>query len=296
MKRSPVCTAIIAVLICAVLFLAAGCHITGSENNSKSSDTAGSVEKSTASADVQFTDYQSGAKFIESVINERGSVKITSEMRKRFNLFARDYRWIYMPDMDGYESFFDTTTYAKSYGYTNFADAVFYVLSYMRYPEKMSDEAMQNAIIKLFAAKGSYKQMPHQAYRKIANHANGYYSPWPESGYDHDRMFYLLTSLNVAKDHDIINITVRLNTYYFNDASYQPGVNENWLAAKSKELGIPELEAAAKLVASGEIDEIAGRYEFETTIRIDTGEQSSRGLNPQFSFSRHREITSDEPF
>lgn len=253
---------------------------TGVDNNSDTSD----------SSEQQFTFYPSGRDFIKSVIDKRGSVEITDEMREGFNLFARDYRWCYLPDMDGYESFFDTTHYADSFGYSNFADAVFYVLQYMKCPEKMSDEAMQNAVESLFVAKDSgdkdmppREKMPHQAYPKFAKYEDGY-SPWPEGGLDHNRMFYLLTGMDIAQDgSNVAYITVRAKSYYFNDPDvYEAGDNEKWLAEKSKEMGVSDLQAATKLIASGEMEGLKGDSEFETTIYIKFSGRNPYGYDPRF--------------
>jgi hypothetical protein len=260
-------------------------------SDTANTDTISNDEQKQEVSEVQFAFYPSGANFIASIINKRGNVEITDEMRERFNLFARDYRWVYMPDMDGYESFFETTHYVDSYGHNNFADAVFYVLHYLKCPEKMSAEAMQNAIQSLFVAKDSYGEMPHQAYFKFANYEDSYYSPWPEGGLDHDRMFYLLTGLDVVQEgSNDVYITIRTKDYYFNDPGYEPGANEKWLAEKPKELGIPDMQAAAKLIASGEIEEIEGRYEFETIIYINNSGENPHGMNPRFVSSRSRDI------
>lgn len=290
----------ITILMCAVLFLTGGCSSVESGSDIDSTDTLSSIEQGEAPLEMRFVDYPSAANFIGSIIGQdAGSVEISPEMRESFNLFARDYRWLYMPDMDGYESFFCKNPYwGESHGYTNFADAVFYVLQYMHCPEKMSDKAMEDAIHNLFVAKDGYEKMPHQAYRKFACYEDGYYSPWPEGGRDHERMFYLLTALDVQDDeaHDLY-ITVRTTSYYFEDTSvFEAGENEKWLAEKAKELGIPDLQAAARLLASGEIAEIAGEYEFETRMFIKAGGKNPRGLNPQFVSSRSRSIEYDDPF
>lgn len=239
---------------------------------------------------VRFIDYPSGVDFIQGVPRQSGSVQITDEMREKFNLFARDYRLVYLPDMDGYESFFDTTRYADSYGYPNFADAVFYVLQYLGCPEKVSAGDMQDAIKNLFAAKDHYDAMPHQAYRKFAEYQNGYYSPWPESGLDHNRIFYLLESMDIDHDNDqAIRITVRAKSYYFNDTSvYEAGDNEKWLEKKAKELGKDELQTATTLTVRGEIGELKSGTEYETVILINPS--GPRGLNPQFVSHHSREI------
>lgn len=236
---------------------------------------------------VMFTDYPSGAAFVRSVANERGKVEITEEIRKSFNLFARDYRWIYLPDMDGYESFFEMTNYGDTYSYTNFAGGVFYMLSYMKYPEVMGADAMEEAIQSLFAAKGSYGPMPHQAYPKMARYEGGYYSPAPEGGLNHDRMFYLLTAMEITeKEDDAVYIKVRAQSYYFHDPGYEPGKNELWIAEKAKELDMDEMEAAAKLIAGGNMEGIEAGFEYETMIRAG----GTRGLNPQFLSNRRMDL------
>jgi len=261
-------------------------------------DTINNNEQSQETLEVQFIIYPSGPDFIKSIVDQRGSVEITNEMRESFNLFARDYRLCYMPDMDGYDSFFETTHYANSFGYPNFADAVFYVLHYMKCPEKMSDESMQNAIQSLFVAKQSYKDMPHQAYRKIANYEDSYYSPWPEGGLDHNRMFYLLTAMDIEQEGaNVAYITVRASSYYFDDPTvYEMGENEKWLAERSKEMGIPDLQAATKLIAGDEMEGIEGHEEFETTIYVKFSGQNPFGYGPRFISSRSRSIAYDEPF
>lgn len=248
--------------------------------------------------DGEFADHPSGAAFVECAIAARGSdIAITDEMRARFDLFARDYRLIYLPHMDGYESFFETSHYGNTYGFPNFADAVFYVLAYMGHPESVTGVAMEEAVRKLFFAHhGTYEAMPHQAYRKFARYDDGHYSPWPEGGLDHARQFYLLTALEVTEaEGAAVDIRVRTKTYYFHDpAVYQAGDRENWLEAQAKELGLPELEAATRLIASGDMAEIEGVLEFETTIRVDP--DGPRGFNPQFVSSRSREIACEPPF
>lgn len=240
----------------------------------------------------EFADYPSGAAFVKRVIEARGAdIALTDELRARFDLFARDYRWVYLPDFDGYKSFFATTHYADSYGFPNFADAVFYVLAYMGRPESVTSASMEQAVRKLFVSQdGTYEAMPHQAYHKFARYENGSYSPWPEGGHDHARMFYLLTALDVSgTGGGAVYIQVRAKTYYFNDMPvYEAGDNERWLEAQAKKLGVTELEAAARLIASGGMAEIKGAFEFETTIRVDA--DGPRGLNPQFVRSRRRQI------
>lgn len=269
------------------------------EEKNDPTEGSGSGPKQAPSA-VQFSFYPSGSDFIKSIIDKRGEVVITEEMRERFNLFARDYRFFYLPDLNYYESFFEANPYAQSFGHNNFGFAVFYVLSYMGFPEKMSAEAMQNAIQSLFVAKDSddyesnYQDMPHQVYGKLANYQDGYYSPRPEGGLDHDRMFYLLTGLHITQEGPtFVYITVRTASYYFNDPSYRPGVKENWLAEKSKELGIPDLQAAAKLIANGEIAELKGDRELDVTIRIKFSGNNPYGYNPRFVSSQSRDLIKD---
>jgi hypothetical protein len=259
------------------------------------SETINSSEQNQVSSETQFTFYPSGEDFIKNIINERGKVEINNEMRERFNLFARDYRLVYMPDMNYYESFFESDKLAKSLGYNNFGYAVFYVLHYMGCPERMSAKDVQNAIQSLFVDKDSddyesnYKDMRHQAYRELANYENGYYSPWPKDELDYNRTFYLLTGLNIVQEgSSVVYITVRAKIYYFNDTNiYEAGENEKWLAEKSKKLGIPDLEAAAKLIASGVMEELKGDREIETTIRVKFSGNNPYGYNPRFVSRRN---------
>ncbi|NLV22279.1 MAG: hypothetical protein GXY49_09875 [Syntrophomonadaceae bacterium] len=258
--------------------------ITGTNEVKQNGDT--SEEQKQKTAEVSYAFYPSGPDFIKSVINERGNVEITDDMREKFNLFARDYRWCYMPDMNYYESFFDANEYTQSLGYNNFGFAVFYVLNYMKCPEKISDNDMQNAIQSLFVAKQGYKDMPHQAYRKLADYEDGYYSPWPEGGLDHNRMFYLLTKLEIVQHGaDGVYITVCAKNYYFNDSGYEPGENEKWLIEKSNKMGMPDMQAAAKLVKNGEMKELKGDSNFETTIYIKFNGQKADSYNPRFVFN-----------
>lgn len=258
--------------------------ITCTNKVKQSGDTSGEQKQKTA--EVSFAFYPSGPDFIKSVVNARGNVEITDDMREKFNLFARDYRWCYMPDMNYYESFFEANKYAQSFGYNNFGFAVFYVLNYMKCPEKTSDNDMQDAIQSLFVAKQGYKDMPHQAYRKLADYEDGYYSLWPEGGLDHDRMFYLLTKLEIAQHGaDGVYITVQAKSYYFNDPGYEPGKNEKWLIEKSKKMGMPDMQAAAILVKNGEMKELRGDSNFETTIYIKFNGQKADSYNPRFVFN-----------
>jgi len=262
-------------------------NLAGSTEVKLNSDTDNTDNSSTSqqkqeSSEVKFTFYPSGPDFIKSIIDKRGSVEITNEMRERFNLFAKDYRFEYLPGMNYYESFFDANEYAKSFGYNNFGYAVFYVLAYMRY-EKISDEDMQNAIQSLFVAKESYKDMPQQAYRKLAKYENGYYSPCPEGTPDFDRMFYLLTGLDIVQDESKgIFITIKAKNYYFNDSSYEPGINEKWLAEKAKEMGISDMEAATKLISNGKMSELKSEKVSKTKIYIKFNGQNPESYNPRF--------------
>ncbi|GEM_PF-2346592 len=258
-------------------------------------DTSTSSNVSTYANHFSF--YPSGEDFIRSILDERGNVKISTKIRELFNLYARDYCLAYLPDMNYYESFFDADQYAKSFGYNNFGYAVAYVLSYMRYPEKMSSESMQIAIQDLFVAKNPYKDMPHRTYQKLANYENGYYSPWPEGGLDNARMFYLLTGLNIVqKGGTDLYITFRAKSYYFNDSGYEPGVNEKWLAEKSKELGISDMQAAARLVTNGEIEELKGDREYKSTIHIKFAGQNPYGLDPRFVSNLSFDILKDNSY
>lgn len=268
------------------------------ENSNSITTGESSSQQKHEPSEVQFTFYSSGSDFVKSIIEKRSNVEITDEMRERFNIFARDYRFFYMPDMNYYDSFFEANEYAKSFGHNNFGFAVFYVLSYMRFPEKMSAEAMQNAIQSLFVDKDSadyesnYKDMPHQVYGKLANYKDGYYSPRPEGGLDHDRMFYLLTGLNITQeDSNVVYITVNTTSYYFNDPSYMPSENEKWLAEESEKLGTSDMKTAAKLITSGEMAELKGDREFKITMRIKFSGNNSYGYNPQFISSQCHDIT-----
>ncbi len=239
-----------------------------------------------------YQQYPSGYKFIEKVSQMRGDVAVTPELREMFNLFAQDYRWCYMPDMDGYESFFNTDRYANSFGYPNFADAVLYAMSYLRFPEKVSEQTVQNTIGTLFVAKNGIQQpMPHQTYRKIANYADGYYSPWPEGTPVYERMFFLLTGLKVEEQESSeVYITIQAKQYYFEHPSFASGENEKWLAKKAKELGLPDLEAAAKLIAENKMDGIEGEKEYETTLVYMRKDTSSTDYAPRVVFSRSRSL------
>lgn len=233
---------------------------------------------------IQTSAEPTGASFMENVINKRGAIEITPSLRESFNAFARDYQWTYLPDMDGYESFFEADDYADSFGYTNFGYAVFYVLHYTG-EQKISENDMQNYLYALFAAKNHYEPMIHRDYRKLANYENGYYSPWIEEIPDPEREFYLLTALDVRQDDASgpVYITVNLKNYYFADTSdYEAGDAEKWLAQKAQEMGCNDLEAAAKLIANGEIGELPGRVEYETTMVVDKAEKSSEDLAFKF--------------
>lgn len=195
--------------------------------------------------------------------------------------------------MDGYESFFETgQSYANSLGYTNFANAVFYALSYLRFPEKVSEQTVQSTIGALFEAKdGVHQPMPHQAYRKIANYADGYYSPWPEGTPDYNRFFFLLTGLNIReRESGEVYITVRAEEYYFEHPSYAPGENEKWLAVKAKELGLSDLEAAARLIAENKMDGIKAEKEYETTLVYMMKNTGPADYAPRVVFSLSRSI------
>ena len=71
----------------------------------------------------------------------------------------------------------------------------------------------------------------------------------------------------------------------FGNYVYEAEDNEKWLAEKSKEMGVPDLQAATKLIASGELEELKEDSEFETTIYIKFS-----GCNPRFVSSRSQNI------
>jgi hypothetical protein len=251
-------------------------------------------------SDGQFTFYPSGQEFVKSIIDQRGDVAITDEMRERFNRFARDYRFFYLPDMNYYESFFEANQYAQTFRHNNFGFAAFYVLSYMGFPEKMSAHAMENAVQSLFVSKNgaddeaNYPAMPHQVYGRLANYENGYYSPRPEGGLDNNRMFYLLTGLKVTQEGpDAVYLTVQATDYYFEDPTYAPGENENWLNEKAKQLGVSDIQAATQLTVNGEIAELEGDEELEITIRIALSGNNPYGYNPRIVASQSRGVTND---
>ncbi len=77
-------------------------------------------------------------------------------------------------------------------------------------------------------------------------------------------------------------ITVRYESFYFNDPIYEPGDNEKWLAEKSQEMGISDMQAAAQLIANGEMQELTSNREFETTIYIKYRGNNPFSYNPRF--------------
>lgn len=204
--------------------------------------------------------------FLVSIKSESGVVEVTSNLRQQFNVFARDYRMSALPTMDGYESFFN---YESGQEYSNFALAVFYALRYNDYQDISKDD-MQALLIDLFAAEGEYEPMIHENYFKIAKYVDGVYSPWPEGAKDPDREFYYLASLNSEQSGDTVRVNATFLNYYFNDTSiYEPGANEIVLANKVAELGCSDLEAAAILMANGEISELTSQSSFEVEMIVD---------------------------
>lgn len=205
-----------------------------------------------------------GAVFLQKAVNREVDEEITPEVRALFDTYAKEIWWVYLPEMDGYESFFEN----------DFSQPVFYVVQrYFETKEKLNKDEMQEAIQSIFAAKQEYKPMVHQGYRKMAVYENGYYSPWIEGRRDKNREFYLLTGLNVqraADNPDTLYVTVDVKGYYFEDTSiYMPGEKEKWLAKKADELNCEPLEAASKLTASGEISELSSESEWEATLVVD---------------------------
>ncbi|MEL7565702.1 MAG: hypothetical protein AAGU27_12545 [Dehalobacterium sp.] len=61
-------------------------------------------------------------------------------------------------------------------------------------------------------------------------------------------------------------------------------------------LAIPDMQAAAELLANGEMGELKGDSEFETTIYIKLSGQNPDSYDPRFLSSRSRSIAYDEPF
>lgn len=229
--------------------------------------------------------YPSGKEFVKSIVDLRGNIDITDEMRNSFNIFARDYRWCYLPDADGYESFFEDDDF---YNVKRFARAVFYELSYMGYPEKVSAKDMEKYIQSMFVSKsGIYEDMPHMEYGRFANFEDGSYSPRPEGGPDHDRMFYLLTDTEIEqRENNDIYITVRAKRYYFNDpAVYEMGEDEKWLDEKAKELDLTDEEAAARLISDGKMAELPAKDDIEAVIYIEDNGKGLYKLNPRIVFS-----------
>lgn len=100
-------------------------------------------------------------------------------------------------------------------------------------------------------------------------------------------MFFLLTGLK-AEDHESgeVYITVQAKQYYFEHPSFAPGENEKWLAEKAKELGLSDLEAAAKLIAENKMDGIEGSEEYETTLVYMMKNTVTADYAPRIVFSR----------
>lgn len=275
-----------------ILFALSGCsqvnqgESPAKKEASQGSDAHGEMQKE-EDPGGGFSFYPSGSDFVKTIIDKGGSLEIDDGLRESFNIYARDFRWEYVPEMNYYESFFDADEYAESFGYNNFGYAAFYVMGYMDFPQKISAEDMQKAIRSLFVAKESYEEMPHQAYRHLVNYQDGYYSPWPAGSVDFYRYFYLLTGLEVLEEDDGLYITTRARSYYFNDPEiYEMGENERWLAQKAEMLGIDELEAAARLVANGQIDELNSSEEIETMVYISNDELESDHYNPKFVYKK----------
>jgi predicted small lipoprotein YifL len=236
------------------------------------------------SAEAVFMHRPSGSAFIRSVLEERGQVPVTDTMRREFNQFAKDYRWFFLPETDGYESFFEM----GAFGEPRFGEAVSYVLSYLNYPERTEAGEMQRAIQTLFAAKGRYDDMPDQTYRKRANYQETpqgrYYSPWPEGVLDPARMFCLLDEAFVEEGADgSVSVQLHVKCYYFEDPqSCEPGRAESWLAEQAQKMGMGELQAAEALVASGQMGGQPPRFVCHTVLQADPngkGEPEPRFLS-----------------
>lgn len=61
----------------------------GSNSSAGSADTLSNSEQKQEPSEVHFAFYQSGPDFIKSIINKRGSVEITSNIRERFMRTSR---------------------------------------------------------------------------------------------------------------------------------------------------------------------------------------------------------------
>lgn len=100
-----------------------------------------------------------------------------------------------------------------------------------------------------------------------------------------------MTGLTVEEQESgEVDITVKAKQYYFEHPSYAPGENEKWLAEKAKELGISDLEAAAKLIAENKMDGINGEKEYETTLVYKMKGTVPADYAPRVVFSRSRSL------
>lgn len=205
--------------------------------------------------------------FIEQVRTLSQEIELNNMLRESFNEFGKEYKLIYLPQMNMYESFFDDN---ELYPVLNFGEAVFYTLMHSQPEyEKISKDDMQQKIQDLFLAEGQYKDMPHQNWGRFAKYENGYYMLHPEGKRDPEREFYLLTAVEVVEEDSGEYVLVEYSNYYFNDTDfYEPGENEIWLQKKANELELGLLETAKQLTISGEISELDSANNCKTKLIV----------------------------
>ncbi len=175
-----------------------------------------------------------------------GSINITYAIKREFNQMDEDYRFFFMPNVAWYD--FESVGRAISYLFFTWTG------EFGTFPEKIPQYSAEARLQKIFAAPDNkHLQIEHKLYPKSVLYEDGFYSPWPES-YNADVMIYDLVELKVLQEENYTYYTATANEYGFDvNGYYEPGVNEEFLFAKSEALGLESEATLGKLLETGDI-------------------------------------------
>ncbi len=197
-----------------------------------------------------------------SPVSNAGKIEITDDIKRDFNQMGEDYRLFFMPEVNWFD--FESTGAAISYMLFTWTG------EFGSFPESLSPYQAEARLRKVFAAPDDvYPPLIHQTYPKFVQFDGKSYSPWPES-YNTDTMVYDLVELKQRNGGDYIYYTAIANEYGFDvKGYYEPGVNEKFLLAKAKALGLDYDSALEKLLTSGQITDTEKRRTYQIEFRVD---------------------------
>jgi len=202
-----------------------------------------------------------------SSVTTAGDIAITADIKREFNQMGKDYHFFYMPEVSWYD--FNSEGAAIRYMLYTWNE------QFGVFPEQIPPYQAEARVRKLFAAPGDeYPPLLHQTYPKLVRYDGSSYSLWPES-YNTDTMVYDLVELKARKEGDITYYTATANEYGFDVSGYyEPGLNEEYLLAQSKALGLDFASTLDKLRTNGDISQAPTYQTYKIEFRVDKNSPS----------------------